>query len=54
MVYHKLTNFSLHCIVRSREIPVLFTHIDLQVIKAPMLAQPQSLGLQATDWGILA
>ncbi|KNH48371.1 hypothetical protein ACS73_00425 [Pseudomonas lini] len=28
-------------------------HIDLQVINAPKLAQSQSLGLQAKDWGIL-
>ena len=30
------------------------THLDLQVINAPKLAQPQSLGLQAKDRGILA
>ena len=29
------------------------THIDLQVISAPKLAQSQSLGLQAKDWEIL-
>jgi len=31
----------------------LITHIDLQVTTAPKLAQSQSLGLQAKDWGIL-
>lgn len=31
----------------------LLAHIDLQVINAPKLAQPQSLGLQAKDWEIL-
>lgn len=27
-------------------------HADLRVINAPKLAQSQSLGLQAKDWGI--
>lgn len=30
---------------------VVVAHIDLQVINAPILAQPQSLGLQAKNWG---
>ncbi|CAN2968240.1 hypothetical protein METHPM2_1340013 [Pseudomonas sp. PM2] len=29
------------------------SHIDLQVINAPILALSQSLGLQAKDWEIL-
>ena len=33
--------------------PLKATHIDLQVINAPKLAQSQSLGLQAKDWEIL-
>ncbi len=32
--------------------PLKATHIDLQVINAPKLAQSQSLGLQAKDWEI--
>ena len=35
-----------------REQGTTITHIDLQVINAPKLAQSQSLGLQAKDWGI--
>lgn len=40
-----LIHFGVYCLTRN--------HIDLQVINAPKLAQSQSLGLQAKDWGIL-
>lgn len=36
-----------------REQGTTITHIDLQVISAPKLAQSQSLGLQAKDWALL-
>ncbi|ERH60871.1 hypothetical protein O204_16955 [Pseudomonas simiae] len=41
----------IECVVAGKLIWI-DCHFDLQVINAPILAQPQSLGLQAKDWEI--